>query len=121
MSMFYYAIKLDDESKELAIIVTPYGKFQYCHLAMRLSVAGDEAQAIIEEVLRKEDVDAYLDDVGLFTKGTFSQHMVLLDRILQCLKKSGLKINPEKCEWDVQETDFLGHWLTPSGMKPWNK
>eukprot|EP00957_Ditylum_brightwellii_P154259 11739398-Ditylum_brightwellii.AAC.1 len=68
---------------------------------MGLSVAVDEADAIIKEVLQEEDADAYLYDVGLFTKGKFSQHMVLLGRILSYLKENNLKINPEKCEWAV--------------------
>eukprot|EP00957_Ditylum_brightwellii_P053375 4045829-Ditylum_brightwellii.AAC.1 len=71
MSMFYYAIELDDESKELATKVTPHGKCQYCCLAMGLSVAVDEAQVSIKEVLQEKDADAYLDNVGLFTKRNF--------------------------------------------------
>ena len=38
-----------------------------------------------------------------------------------CYDEKGFSINLLKCKWGVQETDFLGHWHTPHGIKPWDK
>ena len=121
LSMMYYALELDDESKEICTIVTPYGKFAYQRMAMGLKTAPDEAQAIIEETLRDLDVETYIDDIGIFTNGTYEDHLRVIETVLTRLQDAGFRINPLKCEWAVQETDFLGYWLTPHGIRPWKR
>ena len=107
--MQYYTFELNDESKDLSTIATPFGKFKYNRLPMGLTYSPDFAQEVMENIFRDvPETEIYIDDI---------EHMKVLRIVLQKLQDNGFTINPLNCEWAVEETDWLGYWLTPNGVK----
>ena len=122
LTMCYYTYRLDEESSQRCTIATPFGLYRYKRLPMGVSVGPDIAQQRMEDILRDiDDIEIYIDDIAVFSNGSYEDHVAKLERVLTRLQTKGFTIQPAKCEWCVQETDFLGHWLTPTGYKPLSK
>ena len=116
-----YTFVLDDESKDLCTIATPFGLYKYNRLPMGICQSPDIAQEIMELVLHDIiDIELYINDIACFSL-CFDSHMKLVDKVLTWLREKGFVINPHKYKWAIQETDFLGHWLIPRGIKPYPK
>ena len=97
---------------------------------MGISCAPDMCQEIMQSSFQHMDkADAYIDDIGIFTNNprnnenttAWQKHLLAIDKVLKTLDNNGFTVNPLKWEWAVKETDWLGHWLTPVGLKPWRK
>lgn len=121
LSMMFYSFELTDRAKELTTISTPFGLFRWTRAPMGLRNSPAFAQAAIEETLRDiPDVCAYIDDIAIWSD-SWEEHVATLGKVFSRLESAGFSINPLKCEFGVEEGDFLGHWLTKEGIKPWEK
>ena len=68
-----------------------------------------------------EYVRTYLDDLLVISNGSFEEHLQQLGKVLQRLRRAGLKINAEKSSFFAPEIEYLGYLLTKDGIKPVQK
>ena len=123
ISMCYYTLELDKESKNYCVIVTPFGKYRRTVLPQGLKPCADWTQATMIEVFHDmwpHDIEIFFDDLCIMDMH-WDDHLRKLSEVCHRLESNGFTVNPLKCQWGVQETDFLGFWLTPNGYKPWAK
>ena len=62
-------------------------------------------------------VEVYIDDVLVFSC-TMEEHVEHLHQVLARLRNAGLKLKPTKCHFIRQAVEYLGHVITPDGLKP---
>ena len=62
-------------------------------------------------------VAAYIDDILVFST-TIQEHLRHLQLVLERLQQVGLKLKPAKCRFARKEVEYLGHIITPDGLKP---
>jgi len=115
----YYQVELEEESKEKTAFSTKSG--QYCFKRMPFGIAA--APATFQELMVKvlgnlnwKEAVVYLDDILIFSR-TKEDHIHRIKNVFQRIKESGLKINPEKCQFLVRQTKFLGYIISSEGIQ----
>jgi hypothetical protein len=80
---------------------------------MGVKQSPDFAQEVMEDIFwHLSDIEVYIDDIGIWAQ-SWEHHQRVVAEVLELLKVNGFTVNPHKCEWAVQETNWLGYWLTP--------
>ena len=59
----------------------------------------------------------FMDDIGC-NVNKFEELIPNLRKIFDCLRRSGLKLSPEKCEIAINSMKFLGNVITSKGILP---
>jgi hypothetical protein len=63
--MQYYTFTLDEESKDLTTILTPFGKYHYKVFLMGLKCLPNFAQETMENIFCNiDDAEVYIDNIG---------------------------------------------------------
>jgi len=97
---------------------TRYGSFNFKVMHFSLTNAPATFQCYMNSIfsdILDQYVVVYLDDILIFSKNPEEHQKHVLD-VLERLKKHGLYVKPEKCEFSVKSTEFLGFIISPSGI-----
>lgn len=99
-------------------IITPFGLYEFLFMTFGLRNAAQTFQRLMDEVLRGLDFAfAYIDDIFIASEND-EIHQKHIRTVLDRLVEYGLKINADKCAFAKHEIEFLGHLVTPTGVKP---
>ena len=119
----YWQIRMHPNSIEKTAFVTPQGLHEFRVMPFGLTNAPGVFQRLMERVLaglNPEDgpdfVVVYIDDVLVFSC-TLDDHLEHLCCVIQRIHDAGLKLKPSKCRFIRDEVEYLGHLITPQGLK----
>ena len=120
----YWQIRVHPDSQEKTAFVTPQGLYEFRVMPFGLTNAPAVFQRLVQRVLmglNPEDgpdyVAVYIDDVLVFSR-SLEEHFEHLRRVIERLQEVGLKLKPAKCQFIREEVEYLGHLITPQGLKP---
>ena len=117
--MGYCHIELSAKSKELCIIVTQWGKYEYQQLPMGLCKSHDIFQEKMSELFVVLDtVRVYINDLLHVTKGSWKEHLTVLEEMFTRHQKAGIKVSASKSCFGAHKFDYLGYHVTRDVFMP---
>ena len=113
----YLQVELDDESKPLTTISTPFGFYQYLRMPFGISNAPAIFQKISDQIVAGIPYcAAYLDDIIISGKDS-AEHQQNLLTVLHRVQEFGFKCKLSKCSFFQDEVNYLGYIINKHGKR----
>lgn len=114
----YWQIPLSEESKQKTAFSTTVGLFQFRFMPFGIKTAPAVFAKLMRRVLEGiPNVEHYYDDV-LVASATWEEHLASLSQLFERIETAGLTVRPSKCEFGLEEIDFLGHRVGGGKLEP---
>ena len=119
----FHQIKLDTESSFLTTFWTPFGRYRWMRLPFGIKPAPEEYQQRQMQALEGlSGIFVIADDIlvvgyGTTQKEADANHDLNLRNLLLRCREKNLKLNKKKARIKLREVKYVGHILSPDGVK----
>lgn len=109
-------MKISKEAKEMTTFLGPDGMYRFQRLNFGVTSAPEAFQQKMEEILGGiKRVVVYIDDILVFAESKESLKAATQE-VLGALRENNLTLNADKCEYEKETIEFLGHELSKEGF-----
>ena len=118
ISSAFYHISLHKNSRPYTAFTVPgKGSFHFARLPMGLHSSPAALSRVTNHVIKDiKEAIAYLDDLIIHSRDHV-QHLRLLRKLFERLRRYGLRLQPKKCELGAREVTYLGYTISADGVK----
>lgn len=118
MERAYYHVPVAEEDIPKTVVTTPFGLFEFLAMPFGLKNAAQTFQRLMNSIFQDLDyVYCYINNI-LVASETSEQHSEHLRTVFQRLLAAGVTINASKCNFGVEQVEFLGYLVSGQGIQP---
>lgn len=116
----YWQVSVKPKDRDKTAVTTPFGIFRFKRMPFGLKNSGATFQRLMDRFrrgLKDIVVIVYLDDIIVIST-SFEEHIKDLQQVFNRLREFKLRAKREKCNFACLQVKFLGHVITPEGIRP---
>uniref|UniRef100_A0AAG5CRQ8 RNA-directed DNA polymerase n=1 Tax=Anopheles atroparvus TaxID=41427 RepID=A0AAG5CRQ8_ANOAO len=116
----FHQIEVNDKDIQKTAFSVDNGHYEFVRMPFGLKNAPSTFQRVMDNILREHigrKCLVYMDDIIVFST-SLQENIINLKAVFQTIEKYNLKIQLEKSEFLKKDVAFLGHIVTPNGVKP---
>lgn len=117
MKRGFWQIRVSDRTTKYLTMATPWGRYSFMRLPFGLASAPEVFQNMMSEILDGcDNTECSMDDVLIHAE-TLEELKKFTKIVMNRIAEAGLKLNKEKCIFNVPQIKFLGHLISSQGIK----